>query len=61
MLSIAFRVDGGKDIGLGHVVRCLTLAKKFEETIQSKIAFISRTPLVVKQLDEENYRIKLNT
>lgn len=41
MLNIAFRVDGGKSTGLGHLVRCLSLARTFRSAGYN-VYFISK-------------------
>lgn len=41
MSKFAFRVDASLDIGTGHVMRCLTLAKKIE-SLGGEVVFICR-------------------
>lgn len=40
-MKIAFRVDASPDIGTGHVMRCITLAKAFKKQ-DAEITFVSR-------------------
>lgn len=42
MLNIAFRVDSSFDIGIGHVMRCLTLAQKITQKMNANVTFFSR-------------------
>lgn len=42
MMNIVFRVDSGLGIGVGHVFRCITLAKAFNQYFKSNIYFICR-------------------
>jgi UDP-2,4-diacetamido-2,4,6-trideoxy-beta-L-altropyranose hydrolase len=39
--NIVFRTDGGEKIGIGHIMRCLTLAKEFRSR-GCNVTFISR-------------------
>jgi spore coat polysaccharide biosynthesis predicted glycosyltransferase SpsG/CMP-N-acetylneuraminic acid synthetase len=39
--TLLFRVDGGGDIGMGHVYRCLTLAEKLEARMNCAVVFCS--------------------
>lgn len=43
MLNIAFRVDSSYQMGIGHVMRCLTLAKMLKQTGNVRILFFCRS------------------
>ena len=50
---IIFRVDGNSEIGLGHVIRCFSLAKMLHDYF--KITFFCKElPLSVENLLTEN-------
>lgn len=39
--DVIFRVDGGKEIGMGHIYRCITLAQELREKLNSNISFVT--------------------
>lgn len=41
MLNIGIRADGSTNIGMGHIMRCLSLAKGFRDA-GAKVYFMSR-------------------
>lgn len=43
MQHIVFRVDSSYEIGTGHVMRCLTLAKEIVKQVDAEIYFFSRS------------------
>lgn len=48
--KLLFRVDGGSEIGMGHVMRCLRLAKEIAEMQSCDIVFVTTTPEHLKHL-----------
>ncbi len=56
MVNVAFRVDGGSEIGMGHVIRCIALAEAFPD--EDKIIFISKFDRsVIKTLEKTGYNL----
>lgn len=39
--NVVFRVDGGDDIGMGHVYRCMTLAGELQTVLDCNITFLT--------------------
>ncbi len=42
MINIAIRADSSHQIGIGHVMRCITLAKEIETQMEARIVFLCR-------------------
>ena len=38
--NVVFRVDGGGEIGMGHIYRCLTIAKELSQRSRTNITFV---------------------
>lgn len=52
--KIVFRVEGDRNIGLGHVYRCLTLAEKF---IAHEVTFLMKEELGISKVKEHNFKV----
>lgn len=54
-VKIVFRVDGSRELGMGHIQRCLALVKELRNI---KIFFISRRNNVVKRkINQEGFEV----
>ena len=60
-MNIAFRADGGENVGMGHIQRCLALAQQLKEK-RAEIIFISQKSGIVKgEIEKKGFReIELN-
>ena len=56
-MKILFRCDGSIKLGMGHVVRCLTLAKKLQDNQKCKIFFAMRDSNLGIEKVEKNYPV----
>ncbi|WP_408955693.1 UDP-2,4-diacetamido-2,4,6-trideoxy-beta-L-altropyranose hydrolase [Natroniella sp. ANB-PHB2] len=55
-MKAAIRADGGKDIGMGHIMRCMVLANAFSENVELSF-IIKEDSSVVKLLEEKGFEI----
>ncbi len=57
--TIVFRVDGGGDLGMGHVYRCLTIAAEIEGLLNCRIQFVSNPeyPAGIEKIESEGYTV----
>ena len=58
MKNILFRVDAGKEIGLGHYKRCLAISNQLNGTAKS--LFLTKTEEIIN-LNKESQTIKIKT
>jgi UDP-2,4-diacetamido-2,4,6-trideoxy-beta-L-altropyranose hydrolase len=54
MITVLFRVNGSADIGLGHVMRCLTLAEQLRQ-FSVKCVFLSSTSNLSQLFSEKGF------
>ncbi|WP_371362946.1 UDP-N-acetylglucosamine--N-acetylmuramyl-(pentapeptide) pyrophosphoryl-undecaprenol N-acetylglucosamine transferase [Sporomusa rhizae] len=56
MLNIAVRADGGKNVGMGHVMRCLSLANAFRRN-GHKVCFFTKLNEGIEAVKSENFDV----
>lgn len=56
MANIAFRADGGKNVGMGHIVRCLSLAEAFRR-YGHQVYFFSKLDEGIKRAKQEKFLV----
>ena len=57
-IKIIFRVDGSNSIGMGHVMRCIALAREFEISGNSEILFIMKDFKEAVEIVRKNFEVK---
>ena len=59
MKKVAFRVDGGKDIGMGHIMRSIALASdlKKDEEVKRVFYITKNNPSAVNKLKENDFEV----
>lgn len=56
MIKVGIRADGSKNIGMGHVMRCLSLAKGFVNA-GIEVFFLSKYELGIQKIREEGFEV----
>jgi len=58
-LNVVFRVDGDPGLGMGHLVRCLALARAMQEASEANVLFLTRShEEAVARISRERQRVK---
>jgi UDP-2,4-diacetamido-2,4,6-trideoxy-beta-L-altropyranose hydrolase len=56
MYNIAIRADGGPETGMGHIMRCLSLAKEFKRA-GCTVCFFSKYEEGIRKISSEGFEI----
>lgn len=56
-MNIGIRVDGSTDIGMGHIMRCISLAESFKDA-GSNVFFISKYPQGIFEIEKNKFKAK---
>ncbi len=56
MLNIGIRADGSKNIGMGHIMRCLSLAKGFRDA-GANVYFLSRHEQGITKIRQNRFEV----
>ncbi|OAM92876.1 UDP-2,4-diacetamido-2,4,6-trideoxy-beta-L-altropyranose hydrolase [Pelosinus fermentans] len=56
MVRIAIRADGGKGVGLGHIMRCLSLAKAFRK-VGHLVYFLTKYNMGISLIEKEKFEV----
>ncbi|HHV28947.1 UDP-2,4-diacetamido-2,4,6-trideoxy-beta-L-altropyranose hydrolase [Acetivibrio mesophilus] len=56
MLNIGIRVDGSANIGMGHIMRCLSLAKGFRNA-GANVFFLSRFEQGISRIRQDEFEV----
>jgi UDP-2,4-diacetamido-2,4,6-trideoxy-beta-L-altropyranose hydrolase len=56
MVRIAIRADGGKSVGMGHIMRCLSLANEFRKTGHF-VYFFTKYDMGIDLIEKEKFEV----
>lgn len=56
-MNVGIRVDGSKNIGMGHIMRCISLARSFKDA-GSNVFFISKYQQGIFAIEENGFNVK---
>jgi UDP-2,4-diacetamido-2,4,6-trideoxy-beta-L-altropyranose hydrolase len=56
MVRVAIRADGGKSIGMGHIMRCLSLASAFRKAGHS-VCFFTKYDMGIELIEKEKFEV----
>lgn len=57
MIKIAIRADGGPNIGLGHIQRCLALSSQLQKSGLGILFIIKRNEVVKEKIEQEGFEV----
>lgn len=58
--KVAFRLDGGHSFGMGHIVRCLAIARELKKRIPVNILFvINNSPEIISLVEKDGFSVKI--
>ncbi|MGD9605738.1 MAG: PseG/SpsG family protein [Bacilli bacterium] len=58
--KVAFRLEGGHHLGIGHVVRCLAVARELNKRISVNILFIiNNSSEIISLIEKDNFPFKV--
>lgn len=60
MKSVIFRADGNNKVGMGHVIRCLSLADEIKASMPDiNITFVTKDDIAKKAIEEKYHKVFL--
>lgn len=56
-LNIGIRADGNSQIGLGHIIRTMALAREFQKNNHGILYWVKENPVILKLLKQNNFDV----